>query len=84
MQHVALDPSYRPVPSVVSYSIKIHSFCYLCYDSSVHSPFKSEFSTEVDLLLPTSISRIIPFPNVYLVTAYVFLFVLIFPLSFFQ
>ena len=52
-----------PGPSVVSYSIKIHSFCCLCYDGSVHSPFQSEFSTEVDMLLRISISKIFLFIN---------------------
>ena len=33
-----------PVRSVVSYSIKIHSFCCMCYDISFHSPFPNELN----------------------------------------
>jgi len=53
---------YRPLPFVVSYSIKIHSFFCLCYVSTVHSPFQSEFYTAVDLLLRISISIILFLP----------------------
>jgi hypothetical protein len=84
VQIVALDPSYRPVPSVVWYSIKIHSFWGLCFDKSVHVPFQSDLFTEVDLLLRFSISRISLFPYVQQVDAYVFFCVLILPLPFLQ
>ena len=53
---------YIFIISAVSYHIKIHSFCCLCYDSSVQCPFQSDFSTEVYLLLRISISRIIACP----------------------
>jgi hypothetical protein len=39
---VALDPSTAHVPSVVSYSIRIHSFCCVCYGRSVHIPFQND------------------------------------------
>jgi len=71
-----------PVPAVVSYSVRIHSLCCLCCDSSVHSPLQNEFSTEIDLLLRISISRIIPHPKAYPVAAYFLFFVLIFTLCF--
>ena len=52
-----------PGPSVVSYSIKIHSLC-LCYYGSVYSPFQSQLLTEVDMLLRISVSRIFFFLNI--------------------
>ena len=78
---VALDPSYRPMPSVPSYSTKIHSFSCLCCYSSVRSLFQRRFYTGVELLFLISISRTIPCPLGYPIAAYVF-FVPIFPLFF--
>jgi hypothetical protein len=41
----------------------------------VHSLFQSEFSTQCELVLPVSISNILPFPSGNPVAAYVFFFV---------
>ena len=51
------------VPSVMSYCIRIHSLCCLCYNRSVYISFESDLITEVDMLLHLSLSRIFPFLN---------------------
>ena len=42
----------------------IHSFCSLSY-GRIHWPFKSKFSTECNLVLSTSVSSSLSFPNVH-------------------
>ena len=57
-----------------SFSFIIGPFILLSVLRQVHSPFKSEFSIECDLVLPFSFYSIVLFPSGHPLAAYVFFF----------